>query len=64
MEDCSELLDRIRLINKEAKKAKKSMICEQVEVVVAAASTIKLKNETCVSKFQKIEKCSKVYALY
>ena len=40
------------------------MICEQVEVVVAAASTIKLKNETCVSKFQKIEICSKVYALY
>ena len=48
IDDCQTLLDRIRLVNKEAKKAKKQMIGEQVEVVVDAARRIKLKSDTIV----------------
>ena len=48
IDDCQTLLDRIRLVNKEAKKAKKQMIGEQVEVVVDAAKRIKLKSETII----------------
>jgi hypothetical protein len=46
VDDCVEMLERIRLINKEAKKAKKQCIAEQVETVVDAAERINLRTET------------------